>query len=38
MSNKALINLYVPTLGESYDLFIPVNEIIGREGIKYGIY
>ena len=30
MSNKVLINLYVPTLGESYDLFIPVNEIMWK--------
>lgn len=30
MSNKVLINIYVPTLGESYDLFIPVNEIMWK--------
>ena len=30
MSNKVLINLYVPTQGESYDLFIPVNEIMWK--------
>lgn len=30
MSNKVLIKLYVPTLGESYDLFIPVNEIMWK--------
>lgn len=30
MMNKVLIKLYVPMLGESYDVFIPVNEIIWR--------
>ena len=30
MSNKVLIKLYVPTLGETFDIFIPVNEMIWR--------
>ncbi|MGN1311710.1 MAG: hypothetical protein ACI4U4_01705 [Bacilli bacterium] len=30
MSNKVLIKLYVPTLGETFDIFIPVNEIMWR--------
>lgn len=27
MMNKVLIKLYVPTLGENYDIYIPVNEM-----------
>ena len=27
---KVLVKLYVPMLGESYDVFIPANEIIWR--------
>lgn len=30
MTNKVLIKLYVPMLGEVYDLFIPVNEIMWK--------
>lgn len=30
MMNKVLVKLYVPMLGESYDVFVPVNEIIWR--------
>lgn len=28
--NKILINLYVPSLNQYYDLFIPVNEFIWK--------
>ena len=28
--NKVLVKLYVPMLDESYDVFIPVNEIVWR--------
>ncbi len=28
--NKVLIRLYVPMLGDFYDIFIPVNEIIWK--------
>ena len=28
--NKVLIKLYVPMLNESYDIFIPVNEIMWK--------
>ena len=28
--NKVLIKLYVPMLDESYDIFIPVNEIMWK--------
>ena len=27
--NKILINLYIPALDESYDIFIPVNKKVG---------
>ena len=27
--NKMFINLYIPTLDESYDIFIPVNKKVG---------
>lgn len=30
MKNKVLIKLYVPMLGETYDVFIPVNEIVWK--------
>ncbi len=30
MKNKVLINLYVPNLDRSYDLFIPTNEFIWK--------
>ncbi len=30
MMNKVLIKLYVPTLGENYDIYIPVNEMIWK--------
>ena len=30
MMNKVLIKLYVPNLGELYDVFIPVNEIMWK--------
>ena len=30
MTNKVLINLYVPNLDKSYDLFIPTNEFIWK--------
>lgn len=30
MKNKVLINLYVPNLDKSYDLFIPTNEFIWK--------
>ena len=30
MMNKVLIKLYVPMLGNVYDVFIPVNEIIWK--------
>lgn len=28
--NKVLIKLYVPTLGENYDIYIPVNEMVWK--------
>ena len=28
--NKVLVKLYVPMLDETYDVFIPVNEIVWR--------
>ncbi len=28
--NKVLVKLYVPMLDESYDVFIPVNEIVWK--------
>ena len=41
MNNKVLVKLYVPEISQSYDLFIPVNEVIwkicsaiARRGIK----
>lgn len=30
MMNKVLIKLYVPTLGENYDIYIPVNEMVWK--------
>lgn len=30
MKNKVLIKLYVPELSDSYELFIPVNELIWK--------
>lgn len=30
MNNKVLINLYVPSLDNYYDIFIPVNEYIWK--------
>jgi hypothetical protein len=30
MKNKQLIKLYVPQLDESYDIFIPVNQIMWK--------
>lgn len=30
MSNKVLIKLTMPTINESFDLFVPVNEIIWK--------
>lgn len=30
MNNKVLIKLYVPMLGNTYDVFIPVNELIWK--------
>lgn len=30
MTNKVLISLYVPMLNASYDVFIPVNEIMWK--------
>ena len=30
MNNKVLIKLVVPALNESYDIFIPVNEVIWK--------
>ena len=30
MSNKVLIKLTMPTINESFDLFLPVNEIIWK--------
>lgn len=30
MSNKVLIKLYIPTLGEYFDIYIPVNEIVWK--------
>lgn len=30
MMNKVLVNLYVPMLDKSYDVFIPVNEIMWK--------
>lgn len=30
MTNKVLIHLYVPMLDNSYDVFIPVNEIVWK--------
>lgn len=30
MTNKVLIKLYVPTLGKTYDVFVPVNEIVWK--------
>lgn len=30
MKNKVLIRLYIPALDKSYDVFIPVNEIIWK--------
>ena len=30
MNNKVMINIYVPSLDKSYDLFIPVNEVIWK--------
>lgn len=30
MNNKVLIKLYVPMLGEEYDVFVPVNEIMWK--------
>ena len=30
MTNKVLIKLFVPMLGEEYDIFIPVNEIMWK--------
>ena len=31
MNNKVLIKLIVPDLNETYDVFIPVNEIVWKE-------
>ena len=28
--NKVLIKLYIPTLGENYDIYIPVNEMVWK--------
>lgn len=30
MMNKVLIKLYIPTLGENYDIYIPVNEMVWK--------
>ena len=30
MMNKVLIKLYVPTLGENYDIYIQVNEMVWK--------
>lgn len=30
MKNKVLIELYIVEIGQSYDLYIPVNEYIGK--------
>lgn len=30
MTNKVLISLYIPTLDRTYDVFIPVNEIMWK--------
>jgi hypothetical protein len=30
MNNKVLVNIYVPSIDKSYDLFIPVNEVIWK--------
>lgn len=30
MNNKVLIKLYVPSIDNSFDLFIPVNEVIWK--------
>lgn len=30
MKNKVLINVYVPNIDEEYEIYIPVNESIGR--------
>ena len=30
MNNKVLVKVYVPTLNNSYDIFIPVNELIWK--------
>ena len=30
MTNKVLIKLYVPTLGKTYDVFVPVNELVWK--------
>lgn len=30
MNNKVLVKLYVPEISQSYDLFIPVNEVIWK--------
>ena len=30
MNNKVLVKVYVPTLDSSYDVFIPVNELVWK--------
>lgn len=30
MKNKVLINLYVPSLDEEYNIYIPINETINK--------
>lgn len=47
MKNKVLINLVVPTIDSSYELYIPVNESIGKvlelivksvQELSYGVF
>ena len=30
MNNKVLVKVYVPTIDSSYDIFIPVNELVWK--------
>lgn len=30
MNNKVLVNIYVPSIDEEYEIYIPINESIGK--------